>query len=37
MTGAAEVLTYWHLRLLARRMPSFRHVSYRPSARPAAW
>ena len=27
-----EVLTYWHLRLLARRMPSFRHVSYRPSA-----
>jgi sphingomyelin phosphodiesterase 2 len=26
-----EVLTYWHLRLLARRMPSFRHVSYRPS------
>ena len=34
-----EVFTYWHLRLLARRMPSFRHVSYRPSAigRPAAW
>jgi endonuclease/exonuclease/phosphatase family metal-dependent hydrolase len=27
-----EVLTYWHLRLLAPRMPSFRHVSYRPSA-----
>jgi Endonuclease/Exonuclease/phosphatase family len=27
-----EVFTYWHLRLLARRMPSFRHVSYRPSA-----
>ncbi len=27
-----EVLTYWHLWLLARRMPSFRHVSYRPSA-----
>ena len=26
-----EVLSYWHLRLLARRMPSFRHVSYRPS------
>jgi sphingomyelin phosphodiesterase 2 len=27
-----EVLTYWHLGLLARRMRSFRHVSYRPSA-----
>jgi endonuclease/exonuclease/phosphatase family metal-dependent hydrolase len=27
-----EVFTYWHLRLLARRMPSFRHVSYRSSA-----
>ena len=27
-----EVFTYWQLRLLARRMPSFRHVSYRPSA-----
>jgi len=27
-----EVLSYWHLRLLTRRMPSFRHVSYRPSA-----
>jgi sphingomyelin phosphodiesterase 2 len=27
-----EVLTYGHLRLLARRMPSFGHVSYRPSA-----
>ena len=26
-----EVLTYWHLRLLARRMRSFPHVSYRPS------
>jgi endonuclease/exonuclease/phosphatase family metal-dependent hydrolase len=26
-----EVLSYWHLRLLARRMPSFRHVTYRPS------
>jgi len=26
-----EVFTYWHLRLLARRMPSFRCVSYRPS------
>src|SRR5690348_18428181 len=25
-----EVLTYWHLRLLARRMRSFRRVSYRP-------
>lgn len=24
-----EVLTYWHLRLLARRMPSFRYLSYR--------
>lgn len=27
-----EVFTYWHLRLLARRMTSFRHVAYRPSA-----
>jgi sphingomyelin phosphodiesterase 2 len=26
-----EVLTWWHLRLLARRMRSFPHVSYRPS------
>jgi endonuclease/exonuclease/phosphatase family metal-dependent hydrolase len=26
-----EVFSYWHLRMLARRMPSFRHVSYRPS------
>ncbi len=26
-----EVFTYWHLRLLARRMRSFRHVSYRPT------
>jgi endonuclease/exonuclease/phosphatase (EEP) superfamily protein YafD len=26
-----EVLTWWHLRLLARRMRSFRHVSLRPS------
>jgi sphingomyelin phosphodiesterase 2 len=26
-----EVLTWWHLRLLARRMRSFRHVSVRPS------
>jgi endonuclease/exonuclease/phosphatase family metal-dependent hydrolase len=26
-----EVLTYYHLRLLTRRMPSFRYVSYRPS------
>ena len=26
-----EVLTYWHLRLLARRMRSFRHVSYQPT------
>lgn len=27
-----EVLTYAHLRLLARGMPSFSHVSFRPSA-----
>jgi endonuclease/exonuclease/phosphatase family metal-dependent hydrolase len=27
-----EVLTYYHLRQLTRRMPSFRYVSYRPSA-----
>jgi sphingomyelin phosphodiesterase 2 len=27
-----EVITYWHLRLLTRRMRSFRHVAYRPSA-----
>jgi endonuclease/exonuclease/phosphatase family protein len=27
-----EVFTYWHLWLLARRMPSFGHVSYRRSA-----
>jgi endonuclease/exonuclease/phosphatase family metal-dependent hydrolase len=26
-----EVLTWWHLMLLARRMRSFRHVSFRPS------
>jgi endonuclease/exonuclease/phosphatase family metal-dependent hydrolase len=26
-----EVLSYWHMRLLARRMPSFRYVSFRPS------
>jgi sphingomyelin phosphodiesterase 2 len=26
-----EVLTWWHLRLLARRMRSFRHVSLRPA------
>jgi hypothetical protein len=26
-----EVFTWWHLRLLARRMGSFRHVSCRPS------
>jgi hypothetical protein len=25
------VLTWWHLRRLARRMRSFRHVSFRPS------
>ena len=27
-----EVFTWWHLRLLARRMRSFRYVSFRPSA-----
>jgi endonuclease/exonuclease/phosphatase family metal-dependent hydrolase len=27
-----EVFSDWQLQLLARRMPSFRHVSYRPSA-----
>jgi endonuclease/exonuclease/phosphatase family protein len=27
-----EVFTYWHLRLLVRRMRSFRQVSYRPGA-----
>jgi endonuclease/exonuclease/phosphatase family metal-dependent hydrolase len=27
-----EVFSYWQLRLLTRRMPSFRQVSYRPSA-----
>lgn len=27
-----EVFTWWHLRLLVRQMPSFRHVSFRPSA-----
>jgi len=26
-----EVFSWWHLRLLARRMPSFGHVSVRPS------
>ena len=26
-----EIATYWHLRLLARRMPSFKHVSYQPA------
>ena len=26
-----EVFTYWHLRLLVRRMRSFRQVSYRPA------
>ena len=32
-----EVFTYWHLRLLVRRMRSFRQVSYRPApAGPAA-
>ena len=34
-----EVFTYWHLRLLVRRMRSFRQVSYRPApaCRPAVW
>ena len=34
-----EVLTYWHLRLLARRMRSFGQVSYRPGrpGRPGGW
>jgi len=27
-----EVFTYYHLRLLTRRMPSYRHASFRPSA-----
>jgi endonuclease/exonuclease/phosphatase family metal-dependent hydrolase len=27
-----EILSWWHLRLLARRMPSFGHASFRPSA-----
>jgi sphingomyelin phosphodiesterase 2 len=26
-----EIATYWHLRLLARRMPSFTHVCYEPA------
>jgi sphingomyelin phosphodiesterase 2 len=26
-----EVFTYWHLGMLARRMPSFRHLVWRPS------
>ena len=26
-----EVFSWWHLRLLARRMRSFGHVSFRPS------
>ena len=26
-----EIATYWHLRLLAPRMPSFKHVSYQPA------
>ena len=29
-----EVLTYWHLRRLVRRMRSFRQVSYRPGRGP---
>ena len=33
-----EVLTWWHLWLLARPMRSFSHVSYRPSLPgPAGW
>ena len=32
MVCCQEVLTYWHLRLLARRMHSFRHISYRRAA-----
>lgn len=33
-----EVVTYQHLRQLVRGMPSFRHVSYRPSLiGPAGW
>jgi sphingomyelin phosphodiesterase 2 len=28
---AQEVFSYWHLRMLVRRMPSFRQVSYRRS------
>ena len=29
-----EVFTYWHLRLLVRRMRSFRQVSYQPAPGP---
>jgi hypothetical protein len=33
-----ELFTYWHLRLLVRRMRSFRQVSYRPAPfGPAGW
>ena len=34
-----EVFTYWHLRLLVRRMRSFRQVSYRraPAGPAAVW
>ena len=32
-----EVLTYWHLRLLVRRMRSFRQVSYRPGPFGPTW
>ena len=32
-----EVFTYWHLRLLVRRMRSFRQVSYRPAPVGPAW
>src|SRR5215475_8363625 len=31
VVGFQEVLTYYHLKQLTRRMPSFRYVSYRPS------
>ena len=32
-----EVLTYWHLRRLVRRMRSFRRVSYRPGPFGPTW
>src|SRR5215475_9377787 len=31
VVGFQEILTYYHLNQLTRRMPSFRYVSYRPS------